>query len=95
MSLFIGPGEFGQSDFVVTWREADGRAVKVGRMFKINTRVPNETPWVWTIDFFQRAGRPKPHRGRCATQEAAWAAWQQCWESADVPVRWTPAFPPL
>jgi hypothetical protein len=44
MSLIIGPNEFTQPDFTVTWRKADGRAIKVGRIFRAYAGVPKETP---------------------------------------------------
>ena len=91
MSLFIEPSEFSQPDFAVTWREADGRAVRIGRISRANAGAP---PWVWTIDLFQRAGRAEPHQGHAATEDEARAKWKRCWETGDVPVRWPPSLQP-
>jgi hypothetical protein len=93
MSLIIEPSEFSQPDFAVTWREADGRAVRVGRISRANAGAPDGTPWVWTIDLFQRAGRAEPHQGHAASEDEARAKWQEHWDSADVPVRWPPVRP--
>ena len=47
------------------------------------------------MDFRQRKGRSEPHQGHVQTEDEAKAAWKRCWESADVPINWSPssAFP--
>jgi hypothetical protein len=91
MRLFIRPNEFTQPDYTVTYRDDDGRALTVGRIFHANAGVPKETPWVWTVEFHQRKGRSEPHQGNAASFEDATTAWKRCWNSADMPINWPPA----
>ena len=35
----------------------------VGRIFKTFASHPDGTPWMWTVEFLQRQGRPGPHQG--------------------------------
>jgi hypothetical protein len=73
MSLFIGPNDFTQPDFTVTWREADGRAIKVGRIFRAYAGVPKETRGLGASSFTSAQAvpnrtkatpRPKTKRGQ-------------------------------
>jgi hypothetical protein len=88
MKLTIRPNEFTQPDYTITYIADDGRRLAVGRIFRASAGVPAATPWVWTVEYHQRAGRAGPYDGHTADFEAAKAAWKRCWESADVPINW-------
>jgi hypothetical protein len=82
--LSLRPNDFhrdGRLDYDVIWRGPEGAFV-VGRIFKAHAGVPQETPWVWTVDFFQRESRTEPHQGWAESREAATAAFKRCWESS-------------
>ena len=49
-------------DYTITFTAKDGRKVMVGRIFSA-VAAPVETPWFWTVEFHQRAGRTPPHQG--------------------------------
>jgi hypothetical protein len=90
MRLFVRPNEFLQPDYTVTCRTDDGRALSVGRIFHASAEAPQSKGWVWIVDAQQRKGRLGPFRGRTANFEDATIAWKRCWESADVPINWSP-----
>jgi hypothetical protein len=94
MSLSLKANDLGPDDYSVIYRDPDGRALSVGRIFLYPSHGTEALPpWFWTVEFHQREGRPAPHQGRSETLSAAMAAFRACWDSADVPVRWTPALP--
>ena len=51
MPLVIGPNEFTQPDYAVTYVAEDGRRLKVGRIFLSPASSPPETPWVLERQF--------------------------------------------
>ena len=89
MALFLRPKETKKPDYSVVYRAGDGRELYVGRIFE--SCGMKGLPWMWTVEFHQRKGRPEPHQGHVLTEEEAKAAWKRCWDSADVPVRWPPS----
>ena len=92
MPLFIRPNQFDEPtlpDYSVIYRDDNyGAQLYVGRIFLARAGVPKETPWTWSVEFHQRAGRAAPHDGYEATEEAAKAAWKRCWESGNPPIYW-------
>ena len=44
----------------------DGGDQSVGRIFWRYAAHPEGTPWMWTVEFHQRKGRPGPHQGYTA-----------------------------
>ena len=40
----------------------------------------HETPWMWTVEFHERLGRPGPHQGYTADLESAKQAFWESWE---------------
>ena len=89
--LTIGRPDKTRPDYTITYIAADGRKTVVGRIFSAQAGTPAGTPWFWTVEFHQRAGRTPPHQGYVADFDAAQSAWRRCWGSADVPIKWPPA----
>ena len=59
MTPFLRPNDFhtdDRPDYSAVFR-ADDRELEVGRVFLANAGVPKDTPWVWTVEFYQRKGR--------------------------------------
>jgi hypothetical protein len=51
----------------------------VGRIFKASAGVPDDRPWMWTVEFHERKSRPGPHQGHVETLVEAMAAFRECW----------------
>jgi hypothetical protein len=90
--LFIRPNQFNDPifpDYSIIYRDENlGAECYVGRIFLAGAGVPKDTPWTWSVEFHQRAGRVEPHDGNEATEEKAKAAWKRCWESGRPPINW-------
>jgi len=51
----------------------------VGRIFYAEAGHPHEAPWMWTVEFHERLGRPEPHQGYTADLESAKQAFRESW----------------
>jgi hypothetical protein len=47
----------------------------VGRIFKADAAHPEGRPWMWTVEFHQRKGRPGPHQGYTTDLDSAMRAF--------------------
>jgi hypothetical protein len=52
----------------------------VGRIFNASAGHPEDTPWMWTVEFHQRQDRPGPHQGYVTTLVEAMAAFRESWD---------------
>ena len=73
--------------------QSPGRARADGGRIYRDTKgtVGGASPWFWTVEHHQRAGRAAPQQGRCDSLDEAKAAWRRCWDSADTPIHWPPS----
>ena len=91
-TIVLRPNEFTQPDYSIVYKDPDGRALEIGRIYRDTTGTVNRaTPWFWMVEHHQRRGRAGPHQGRCDSLDEAKAAWRKCWDSADVPINWPPS----
>jgi hypothetical protein len=59
-------------DYVVQF---EGQAV--GCIFRADAAPPEGTPWMWTVEFHQRRGRPGPHQGYTTDLDSAMRAFRR------------------